>query len=56
MRAGDVYGTGFNKWVDPCLPKNDNEDNVSQASNESEKEDEMIDEVINHKNSDDESE
>lgn len=55
-RASDVYGIGFNKWVDPCIPVNDNDENASQVSIESEKEDEMIDQVINQKNSDDESE
>jgi len=53
MRAEDVYGQGFNKWIDPCTIDSDNEDEAEV--NEEEKEDEIIDQVLNHKNTDSES-
>lgn len=51
MRAEDIYGKDYNKWIDPCTADLDNNSSSNHIDN-SDNEDELIDEILNDKNKD----
>lgn len=51
MRAEDIYGKDYNKWIDPCTVDIDNNSSSNHIDN-SDNEDELIDEILNDKNKD----